>query len=348
MSRPSLRDVVPYTSDYLSCETECVAAVLKYLGLEPLCLLYGKDWAFFHYCIPEAEGADLLLSSWRRPEEDFWAEHGVKLRVRATRNPERAWRGVKALLDRQLPAVVLVDPFYLPHSSGYAIRHSLHFLIVNGYDPASREVYVADGLFQYRGPLPFSVLAEARAGGGDGYRPDNKWIEIDPPSGPAPGLASLVARALDRNLRAMVGPRPPALSRLMRASLERWGAVRLGVGLSGIRGFARRLVEAPPPAGRLDALYNQTMAVGEKRAWHSQFLVYAGETLRLPGLVEAGRVLEPLAQSWSVVRALFFKAARGDPAAEILRRVQKRLYDIADLEERALEIVARAQRGLAG
>ncbi|MCL6449858.1 MAG: BtrH N-terminal domain-containing protein [Acetobacteraceae bacterium] len=347
MPGEDLRRVAPYISDYISCETQCVAGVLQHLGQGPLELLYGKDWAFYHWQAPGPDGEHFVLASWRKPDEDFRAEHGIRLKVRRTRDARRAWKGVQNLLDRGRPAVVLANTYYLPQASGYGVRHSLHFLIVNGYDPEKREVYVADGLFNFVGALPYSVLAEVRGRAGDGCDPANKWLEIEPATGPRPDLRALVAGALRRNLRAMLGSRPPALTRAVREPLDRRRARLVGAGLGGLRAFARMMGGCPLPSQKvLMSLFNQLVAFCEKRMWHSQFLAYAGKELGLSPLVEAGRVLAPLAQGWMVVRNLIFKAAHAQQVSDIQGRIEGRLLDIADTEERALGLVQLAAREL--
>lgn len=117
-------------------------------------------------------------------------------------------------------------------------------------------------------------------------------------------------------------------------------------GLTGVRAFCKEVggwaERAHDKAIRvkMERCFHELTYVGPQRIYFACALHKLGDILEAPHIHQLAERITRLGQSWVVVRHMLFKGAKKDPL-NILPRIQNRLMDIADEEEKVLVALAR-------
>ncbi len=112
-----------------------------------------------------------------------------------------------------------------------------------------------------------------------------------------------------------------------------WGIGAIRTFAQDLRGWASMESEALMP--RMRECSDFMRSVAYRLEGHSYFLESASEILKSVELKEVAVEVYKIAQSWSLLRSMFFKASKKEPLA-MLRRIENRLQGVVDREEKAL------------
>lgn len=170
---------------------------------EPLIIGLGSALAFGYIEVPGASPSRMLLPRSPSLEIDFCENAGLTCRVEYSRDPERAWQGVRDRVASGKPVMINCDIYsleYFPSKTHFAG----HKVLVVGFDEEKRIALISDTEFDEIQHEPLDSLATARA---SGFPPagasGSPWFEIDVPGTLRP-LPEAMTRAIRRQAERML------------------------------------------------------------------------------------------------------------------------------------------------
>jgi hypothetical protein len=303
--------------DPVSCLQSTFATLLLHAGAEPLSVL-GLAWDFRY------------LPGDVRTEEFYWPcrypgdlarsvlpYHDVTSEWR-TADPEEPLAALSAVLAEDRLPVVAADNFHLPFRPAYQDVHSAHLIVIAEVDAAGGRVRVSDAIPPaFQGWLDVAHLRRAWGSGNPrdyqnvffgGAPIGGRWLDIRFGASFPELTRERLAIALAANVRGFSAPDGPG-----------WA------GLDGLRRYtAELLTRAGAGDGvALEEAYTFGWGPQAQAALHGELLRRCGDLWRVPGLVDAGRLVERTAHLWTGVRVT---AAHARDEPEGLARHVERLH----------------------
>lgn len=146
------------------CFKSCYLNVLRYYKVKnpEFYIDYSLDWTFLKdendkwgYNFHIGDINDNLISPFEKQIVS------VNKQMKST---EEIWKSNKEKLKQGIPVVVTVDVFYLHYTPYFHKKHSIHSLILAGYEEAKEKVYVIDWYpsWYYKGEMSRNELDVAR------------------------------------------------------------------------------------------------------------------------------------------------------------------------------------------
>lgn len=263
---------------------------------------------------------------------------GVHIEQHTTGSARKAETDLLRLLDAGEPVMCGVDMGFLPYLNlpeGY--HFGGHAVVVAGYDPARREVQIADrdGVLH---PVSFEALAAARGSDFKPFPPRHAWFSFDFTQArpPLPGEVWDAVRGMSD---AMLNP--PITN----------------LGAKGIRTAGQRIVKWPSlldDAALRGTCFNAWIFIdatggtggGLFRYMFGRFLVEAAAITGEAALVDSGEAFRVIGDKWQVAAAQFKAAAEApDPAAllpEIAVQLEALSRQETDAWQRLREVTPEA------
>lgn len=330
---------------HFDCVEQAFEVTLRYLGHELEDVLFA-EWRFT-YVRAEARDGHLLGPGPPVDRVAKFQEYGGALVYRRCSDPQAALERIQALVALGRPAPVWVDPFFLPHYSPQNPRHTVHAVVVVGFDHDAGTVRIVDpSPWQlFRGDVEAGSLMQALNSHHLDERERNSWVEFDGLGERRARGAEEVGRQLTANIQAMLGD--GAGRRIQVAG--RGGVLYEGV--AGMRQFAtdmRAWADLEADALRVcqRSAREPLQQVARRRYGHARYLANAGRGLGVAAISSVALALEELAEAWFLPGNLLFKGSRREPGA-MLDRAACRVEALADQEAELLRRLAATVR-LAG
>lgn len=254
---------------------------------------------------------------------------GVKVEIFHTDNAAKAEKTLLDQLCAGQPVMLQVDMGYLPYFDFPEEYHfGGHLVAAVGYDPASRQVLVADRDTQLH-PVPLADLARARSSAFRPFAPRHTWYAYDFGEAHPPRAEDI----LQSMREVCAGMLEPPITNL---------------GVQGIRKAAQRARKWPESMSADElrrACFNVFIFIdatggsggGIFRYMYARFLREAAQVTGEERLTGVSRKLHEAGDAWQRVAAAFRGASEaGDPAA-LLPAAVADLPAIAALEQSAWE-----------
>jgi len=288
--------------------------------------------------------------------EDICRILGIKWEKKTTTSTKKAWQAVKELIDNDVPVMLQVDMFYLDYFRGKTGHFGGHAVVLAGYDEERREAYVTDvhnekieakrredRLFV----TSLESLAKARISTFKPFPPRNAWCTFAFPRELTP-LNKAIKMALKTNAERFLNP-----------------PIR-NLGIKGIRRFANQVIKWPDIIHgtifdpiqfkaeismlRLNLFLAYAFIEeagtggGLFRRIYSRFLREACDLLHVKILREASDLMMKSADIWTEIASILFAAseAQQNEVKDILAKVQPRIMECAETEEKAFKLLASA------
>jgi hypothetical protein len=316
------------------CGSTALADALRVQGVhlsEAMAFGLGAGLGFYYLVSPALSPSHLFCGRTLHLEQTACDVLGVPARARTEDDPERAWEGVRAAVERGVAPILATELSELPYWHSRT-RFGGHRVVLAGYDAARGVAFLADNDKPALEEVPLDRLARARATLAPPFiLPGNPWLEVGPAADVRP-LPEAVADALRRQAREFL--------------LDVDGAA----GISALERFAAELPEWPArAASEADRVwcFRYAWQVVEKRgtgggnfrALYARFLEEA-EGL-FPGLTP-GRLSGPMrsiAVGWTRL-ADQLRALSDAPGAAVPPEVTEQVRALARDERRYHEDVA--------
>jgi len=301
----------------------------------------GVGFVYWH-----AKGQAPFLGGRGNPKDfaaDLSRRTSVRIGEHTSASPRAAERALLELLAAGQPVVVYADMPYLTYLGLPSDAHfGGHAIGVCGYDPARREVLVADLAARQTGykdgtlnRLPLEQLARARDSRYRPFPPHNAWFTFDF-SQAHPVQAADVRAAIHQAAQAMLNPPIQNL------------------GVPGIRTAAHRARDWAKtmdlPQLRL-ALFNVYVfseiggsGGGLFRSMQARFLDEAAALTGLPRLGDAARAFHACAARWTALANPLGGAFELEDPAALLPGLANGLEEAHQLEAEAWRIAVEAVR----
>jgi hypothetical protein len=316
------------------CGSTALADALRVHGVElsePMAFGLGAGLGFYYLVSPALSPSHLFCGRTLGFEEGACEVLGVPVRVRAADDPQRAWEGVRAALDRGDVPIVMTELSELPYWDTRT-RFGGHRVVVAGYDAGRQVAFLADTGRPGLEEVPLDRLDRARVTLAPPFAlPGRPWLEVGAPAAVRP-LAAAVRDALRRQAREYLLDVDGAagISALERfaAELPAWPARAVSeADRSWCFRYASQVIEQRGTGG------------GNFRALYARFLEEAEGII--PGLT-AGRLSGPMrsiAVGWTRLAGLL-RTLSETPATTVPPEVTEQVRALARDERRYHEDVA--------
>lgn len=327
---------------HFECVEQALEVTLRYYGYELEDMLFD-EWRFDYWKADDLEEGYVVSPGGPIVFASKLSAFGVDLTYRHCDTTEGALEGIKCLVGEGQPVPVWVDPFYFAYYAPENRRHTVHAVVVVGYDDARDRIHIVDPSpwQQFRGEIARSELEGALGSAHHKASAErHAWMDLKPP-GHASGLRRESVRDVVRlNCSAMRGGGQTHMAP------EGAGPGMLTRGLAGVRALAADVTGWEDAGEVLRARLMQDgreplRDVATRRYGHARFLQSVGRQLEEDRLEAAGRKLESLAEGWFVPANMLFRGSRRR-SGETLPRVAGRISDLADAEEGILAAVRDA------
>lgn len=326
---------------HFDCTEQALEVTLRFRGCELEDILFD-EWRFNYWKADRPDGEYIVNPGGPMDLTAKFQSAGIRPVACYRDTPEAAMDGIKHLVMAEEPVPVWVDPYYLLHYAKKNRRHTVHSVVVVGFDDEQETVHIVDpSPWQlFRGEIPASDLMAALNSEQHSDRTNrNAWVEFTYLEQWRPPDAMSVRRVLNTNATAMLDNANGVTSTRDMAT----GTNRAGI--PGIRSFARDV--ATWPAKGMDILVahlaagrSQLQEVARWRYGHSCYLASAANRL---GDTELGRIateLAALAEAWFLPANMMFKGSKSR-GQEMAPRLSARLAGLADREEELLVQIRR-------
>ena len=252
---------------------------------------------------------------------------GVSVDSFHTSSARKAEKTLLEMLEAGEPVMVDVDMGFLPYfdlPEGY--HFGGHVVVVCGCDPETRQVLIADRDEELH-PVSMEELERARGSKFKPFTPRHRWYTFDF-SGKRPPRADEVRQAIREVVTGML--EPPITN----------------LGVKGVRKAARRTVKWPEVMDEDElrcACFNVFIFIDAEggtggaifRYMYSRFLRQAAEITGEDGMIAVADEFQHIGDKWQVVAEMLNDAARAQDPAARLPEIDRRLLELADLEEAA-------------
>lgn len=254
----------------------------------------------------------------------------VVVQEHTTSSSAKAERELLVMLRSGKPVMLQVDMGYLPYFDfqGEEYHFGGHMVVVCGYDPASKQVLIADRDLEVH-PVALADLAKARASQHKPFPPKNRWLTFDFSNSRQPSAAE-IAIAIHQQAERMV--HPPIKN----------------LGVAGIRTTARRLQEWDQLMNEKElrwTLFNNYIFIspvggsggGAFRYMFSRFLLEAAQSCQDKRLAASARDFAIIADRWEQLGEWCKQTAEAPALPEDFSVPSAMLEEIASLEGQAWE-----------
>ena len=187
------------------CGSVAIRDICNYYGhnlSEELCFGLGGGLGFY-YSVNESMSPTRSIHV-RGPgmEANFFNNFGLEISDwKYEDNNEKAFIGVRNLIDNDIPVLIQTDIYYLDYYNS-STHFPGHIVVVCGYDDEKELFYLADSSFEELQTVSYNCLKNARSSKAEPYPLSNNWLEIDI-SRRVLDLESAVPAALVRNAKMM-------------------------------------------------------------------------------------------------------------------------------------------------
>lgn len=311
------------TRDLDDCTQVVLDAMLQFYGYKLEDVLFDA-WRFF-YRRGDAGTVQFSLGEFDLGQK--FSDYGLSLLCKQAPDAEEAWSAMKQRINEGKPVPAFMDTYYLDYYDPYNRHHAPHYVILNGYDEEQGSVHIVDPAPNrlFRGEMPLHRFKSALSSAYFDNRGENHWLELGFPSKPISPDPNVVRPKIAKNVEAMlIGEKGNHIF---------WGIEGIRTFVQDLKGWASMEEEALMPAMRACSDFMRSVAF--RLEGHSYFLESAGVVLKSVEVKEIASEVYKIAQSWSLLRSMFFKGSKKEPLT-MLGRIQHRLLDIADREEQAL------------
>ncbi len=319
------------TRDLDDCTQVVLDAMLQFYGYKLEDVLFDA-WRFLYR---RGEKGTVQISPGSLDLGEKFSDYGLSLVAKQAANAEEAWSAMKQRINEGKPMPAFMDTSYLDYYDPYNRHHGAHYVILNGYDEEQGTVHIVDPAPNrlFRGDMTLSKFKSALSSAYFDRGGKNHWLELGFPSKPISPDSNVVRAKIGKNIEAM---------------LEGGRGVNIFWGTEGIRTFVQDLegcvsMERDVLMSGMRACSDFMRSVAYRLEGHSYFLESAGEVLKSVALKERSLEVYKIAQSWSLLRSMFFKGSKKEHLT-MLGRIQHRLLNIADREEQVLIALKEAVR----
>jgi len=253
---------------------------------------------------------------------------GVLIKEHTTASARKAEQSLLALLDAGQPVMLQVDMGFLPYFDfgGHDYHFGGHVVVACGYDPASRQVLVADRDEELH-PISMDDLEMARGSTYKPFPPKHRWYTFDFSRKRQPA-ADEVRQAIAEQSTEML---EPPISNL---------------GVKGIRKAARSALKWPDlmeEKALRGTLFNTFVFIdamggtggGLFRYMFSRFLCEAAEIVGGLRLEESAEAFHHMGDRWQEVAEIFKRGWEAQDPVAVIGETTSPMMALADLEEAA-------------
>ena len=306
--------------------------------------MLAKEWAFYYLGNSAEYGIPYVAS---HQAEDFSAlsRFGLDVSITETDNNRDTWLATKDSIDRQVPALVWADEFYLPYTAAAKRArhqrrdcHHRHVVIVYGYMEDSY-AWVMDSNYYTGGPIPAKDLERARSSREIWPLYADSVADFDQPI--ANRNKSLQVQSYEAPTDLWDIFRSTIIDYVQRAIEHEDGAAVMGIsgGSSAIRQFASELRRLQQPSDRRTTAFLYSLIIGvpaERRLGASLFKAVS-EQSTLNGLADLAMEASQISRSWLKIKMLCHNSTLADWDENICGEITERLDGIAEQEAHFVE-----------
>ena len=206
------------------CGSAAVRDVCRSCGhdfSEQMCFGLGGGLGFYYTRDRNTDPSRLIHLRGPMMEVCFLRNFGLDVRDwKYEDDPAAARDGLRALVARDVPALVQTDIRYLDYY-GSSTHFPGHVVAVCGYDDSTRIFYVADNSFEDIQTVSYESMANSRNSKAEPYPLSNNWLEADL-SGRKFDLERAAAAAVRRNAETMLGGYVTLRGASGIGTMERW------------------------------------------------------------------------------------------------------------------------------
>lgn len=265
---------------------------------------------------------------------------GIQIVEQGTSSPARAERELLRMLDAGQPVCLYADMAYLTYMGLPEDAHfGGHAIVVAGYDPALKQVVIADTEPNMTGAktgrfytLSLEQLALARASKYQPFPPKHHWFTFDFAQAHPPDRAALYD-AIDQTAQAMLHP-----------PIKNMGVAGIRTAATRVRQWLAQFDESTLRAALFNVyIYTEIGGTGGGlfRYMYSRFLNEAADLTSDPHLQEASQQVHKCAEQWRALALPLEQAFEIRDATSLLPGLINQLEQVAQLEEAAWQMLKR-------
>jgi hypothetical protein len=317
----------PYIGQH--CESTATGTLLNHIGIElsePMLFGLGEGLSFIFWNMKTMDfpfiggrvKPDLLTANIAK-------NLGLKLTVKETSSTDKAWQEAKQLLDAGKPVGLKLDCYLLEYFT-HPIHFAGHYVALLGYD--DNNAYLVD-TNQQGTEVSTSLKSLKLARNEKGPMSSKNLFYIVEKGDKTTPLKDAVISAIRANAKAYLNP---AITNLNYKGIEKTSKeiIKWFDRSKDIKTEFATSAMIMDRAGTGGALF---------RNLYRDFLKEAYEVTGDATIQEAHEAFVHIAESWSVVIALFEKVANTGKREFVLQASDK-LIELADEEKRAVEILS--------
>jgi hypothetical protein len=320
------------------CESGTITSLLNHDGLditEPLVfgIASGIFFGYFHKMKSFAFPTFIVRNKPGQMRTNIEKRLGVKFRTYDFKDPVHGQQTLDQLLNRNIPVAAQVDFFYMDYVPSWERVHiNVHFLVVAGKE--GDKYNISDAYFPKMVELDAVSLEKGRFAGGSMspkgfiFHLDKLPAEID--------YTHAIVKGIKKACFYMLKIPIPFL------------------GVSGMRMFAKKVVEWPKFARDTEHLSHEIMKINILledqgtggagfRFMYATFLQQAAGMIGKPELKELSGELMTIGDGWREISLFSARIGKNrDLGPEKLKQLSDMIYDRADVEERFFKSLSKA------
>jgi len=240
----------------------------------------------------------------------------------------RSWNEIRNLVDSDLPVFLMLDMYYLEYFE-VPEHFGGHCAVLVGYD--DENVYLADTYFESIQKTSLKSFELARTSKHKPFPPKNHYVTFEFPRC-LPDLDHVIVKSIRKTAEEMLNP--PIRS----------------LGVKGIKKFSQEIMKFPSyPRFTVDLqtmsvfrylyIYFEEAGTGGScfRNLYRDFLEESLKYVDNDNLIRGHREYQRIAAVWSEIAQSLLEIDRG--RIEKLREVRKKIFEVYELEKRALQIL---------
>lgn len=316
----------PYVGQH--CESTATGTLLEQIGVhlsEPMLFGLGEGLSFIFW---NMKTMDFPFIGGRVRPDDLTANIsknlGLKLTVKESSSPEKAWQSVKELLDSGKVVGLKLDCYHLEYFT-HPIHFAGHYVAILGYDDHS--AYLVD-TNQQGSEVITSLESLRRARSEKGPMSSRNLYYILEKKGELTPLKEAVITAIRANAKQYLNPPIKNL------------------GYKGIEKTAHEIIKWFDRSKDIKTEFATSAMIMERagtggalfRNFYRDFLKEAYELTGNPAINEAHEAFVGIAAQWSEIIALFEKVAKTGEREYVLEASEK-LKELSESEYDAVSIL---------